>query len=936
MKLSRLLPNVLLGLAAAVPFAAYSAETADPTPDAVAASMVDNLAAFRFDKLGYPQIQFDAIKPVLATPERPHRLLILPIEFSDTSFDRFAGDGRQNERNEAYFRELLFAGDAVKPEAGTLSHYFRHQSRGRYHVAGEVFPTVKLERDLSFYGEPEQSSDGSWRSDKRTRELVEDALRTAVASAPDFPWQDFDLWDPKDFDGDGNRDEGDGYIDRLVLVVAGKAQSSCHGLYKLGEKLNVNSPPDAVSSLTEAERACANLLWPHRSTVATNLDKGPEVDGVENARGGIDLGNGLWLLDYNMQSEYTSVSTFIHEFGHSLGLPDVYARQTNNSTGSWEAMSATTSPLPQELSAWSRTVLGWMEPCVIRPTEFGGDASGSLYLQTMNDWSGDIAAPRIGEACDSAMVILPPKIRRIELANFEEHHGAQALYSGQGNDMLRQLSRSFDLSAVEAGTPVTLRFDTWFEIESDWDYLYIEAASKGGDFQRLMPVDKSAPGDRQSVMPATRGHEGDGSLPGLTGLSGDFDGDGRVESAPGCDPSAERVMAEDRIGSGVEDPCTFAQWVTAEFDLSAYAGSSVSLRFSYYTDTASVEAGALIDNVAIDAIGFSDDFEDGLDGWESDGFTPSPGLHELAVPHFYLLEYRDPNAEFAAVKNYDSGLNGAGFVFYPNGNGGFDAVNTNYRPGVVMWYYNGDYLWSQNDPAINGPGRGFLLVVDSTPQEFELPAVPARYYQRDDEGRTWYEFDDAAQSWLRESFVDVMCFQRQPEFLSQDVTDAERAACLERQARGKPPMEALRWDNRSLIYGYTLINTRLPGGDRMPYKGATTLFDLRIRDGEPQFRLYDRILRNWHAADAPFSLDVFEDGLEVYGVVDGEMRRKKTTPFAPVSSFSDTAPKRYLNPHLPFGGVDTPVSGFAFDLEQPGDKAPAGSRVQVRYRFDSP
>ncbi|MEE4277284.1 MAG: peptidase, partial [Halieaceae bacterium] len=609
-------------------------------------------------------------------------------------------------------------------------------------------------------------------------------------------------------------------------------------------------------------------------------------------------------------------------------------QQTNNSTGSWEAMAATTGPLPQELSAWSRTVLGWMEPCVIRPTAFGGQASGALHLQTMNDWSGDATRPQASDACDSAMVILPPKIRRIELADLDERHGQQAMYSGQGNDMLRQLTRRFDLSSIASGSPLVLSFDTWFEIESDWDYLYVEAAAEDGEFTRLMPVDKSGPDDRQSVMPATRGHEGDGSLPGLTGRSGDFDGDGRVDSAPGCDPEADRVMAEDRIGSDVQDPCSVAQWVTAEFDLSAYAGSTLTLRFTYYTDTASVEAGALIDNVSIDAIGFREDFESGIDGWDSKGFTPSGGLHELAVPHFYLLEYRDPTAEFAAVKNYDAGLVGAGFVFYPNGEGGFDAVNTNYRPGVVMWYYNGDFLWSQNEPAINGPGRGFLLVVDSTPQEFELPGVPSTYYQRDDDGWSWYSFDDEAQNWLRESFLAVMCFQRQPEFFSQDVSEAERAACADMQASGKPPMEALRWDNRSLIYGYTLINTRLPGGERMPYKGASTLFDLRIRNGEPQFRLYDRILRNWHAADAPFALEPYADGLEVYGVVDGEMRRKQARAFAPVSRFRDTSPARYLNPHLPFGGVDTPGSGFAFELEAPGDDAPSGSRVKVRYRFE--
>ncbi|MEM6775573.1 MAG: M6 family metalloprotease domain-containing protein [Pseudomonadota bacterium] len=902
--------------------------------DPVAAAMVENLAAFRFDKLGYPQIQFDAINPVLAGPERPHRLLILPVQFEDTRFERFAGESGQAGLNESYIEELLFAGGAAQPEAGTLSHYFRHQSRGRYHVTGEVFPTVTLKRPLRYYGEPEQSSDGSWRTDKRARDVVQDALQAAVAEQPSFPWQDFDLWDPTDYDGDGERNEADGYLDHLVLVVAGKAQSSCHGLYKLGEKLTVNAPPDQVSRLTPEERDCANLLWPHRATVATNLAKGPQLAELSNRRGGVDLGNGLWLLDYNLQSEYTSVATFIHEFGHSLGLPDVYARQTDNSTGSWEAMSATVGPLPQELSAWSRTVLGWMEPCVLRPREHGGRESGALYLKTMNDWSGNIENPTPGDACDSAMVILPPKLRRIELAEFEATNGRQALYSGQGNDMLRQLFRTFDLGEVPPGTAIALSFDTWFEIESDWDYLYVEAARNDGEFVRLMPVDKDSAEDRNSVMPAIRGHEGDGSRPGLTGWSGDLDGDGRVESAPDCDPAAERVVAEDRIGVEEVDPCRVAQWIRAEFDLSAYAGSTLRLRFSYYTDTAAVEAGALIDNVAIDAIGFRDDFEGAtIDGWDAGGFTLSGGLHELAVPHFYLLEYRDPTAEFAAVKNYDAGLVGVGFAFYPNGEGGFDAVNTNYRPGVVMWYYNGDYLWSQNEPVENGPGKGFLLVVDSTPQEFDLPGVPRRYYQRDDEGWRWYEFDESAQSWLRESYVAVMCFQRQEAFYSQDVSDDERASCAASRSVGKPPMEALRWENRSLLYGYTLINTLLPGGERMPHKSASTLFDLRIRDDKPQFRLRDAVLRNWHSADAPFALEPYADGLEVYGVVDGEMRRKSATAFAPVSTFSDAEAPRYLNPHLPFGGAAVPDTGFSFALKPPWVDAPPGSRVRVEYRW---
>jgi immune inhibitor A len=923
------LASVIKGLSLAVSIAALNAAT-QAAPDPGAAAIVDNLEALRFDKLGHPQIKSDSIQPVLAPADSPHKLLVLPVRLADTSYDRFDGMPDQEEQNRAYFQDLLFGGGAATPRAGTLSHYYRHQSRGRYNITGDIFPVVELPKPLVHYGKPVQSADGQWRNDERAGDLVKEAIKAAHAMNPDFPWADYDRWDPTDFDSDGNRDEPDGYLDHFVLIVAGKGQSSCQGLYKLGDKLNVNAAPDAFDDLTPDEQACAARIWPHRSAITENLGQGPSMDGVVNARGGIDIGNGMWVLDYNMQSEYTSVATFIHEFGHSLGLPDVYARQTNNSTGSWEAMSSTTSPEPQELSAWSRIILGWMTPCVVRPPEHDGDSRGSLYLQTMNDWSGNPAAPDASKACDSAMVILPPKFRDIEMGPLADNNGTQAAYSGQGNDVRRSLSRSFDLSDV--GSPVTLAFDTWFEIESEWDYLYIEAAGDDGVYRRIMPTDKSAADDNSSVMPAGKGHEGEGSLPGFTGLSGDVSGDNKVASAPGCDPNAERVQAEDQVGSDAVDPCTVAQWVHAEFDLSEFAGTTVKIRFNYFTDGAAVENGALIDNVSIAAIDFFDDFEsESISGWDNQGFSLSSGSHHLAVPHYYLLEYRDPYATLDAVKNYDANLARApGFSFYPGTDGGMKALNVNYRAGVVMWYANGEYLWSQNEPAQFGPGNGFLLVVDSTPQEYEVEDLPAQYFMQED-GWSWWEFDAEAQPLLKQHYMDVMCFQRKPSYYPSFVDEAMAEGCVDAMVDGAPAVESLYWDQRRLLYGYNIINTLLPGAEQRARKGNGSLFDVRERGGEVQFRLYDRALRNMHAADAPFALEAFEAGVETYAPVDGEMRLQSQRAFAPVSRFSDDQP--YLNPHLPFGGAAIPEVGFSYELKAPGRRAPAGSRVRIDYRW---
>ncbi len=916
------LAGALLGLAPL----GYAAD------DDASRDLVKHLGQFAFDKLGHPQIQSDSIQPALAGPERPHKLLILPVRFTDKGYDRFAGDEEQDSLNRAYFQELLFAGGAKSPEPGTLSHYFWHQSRGRYNVTGDIFPVVELDQPLHYYGRPVQSSDGSWRNDERSTDLVVDALRAAYKSQPDFPWQDYDQWDPEDHDGDGNRDEPDGYIDHFILIVAGKGQASCQGLYKLGEKLNTNAPADAFDSLTADEQACADRIWPHRFSLSYNLGKGPALNGHTNARGGVDIGNGLWVLDYNMQSEYTEAATFIHEFGHSLGLPDIYASQTNNSTASWEAMSGTTSPWPQELSAWSRMVLGWMQPCVVEPATLGGAKSGQLALKTMNDWSGEAGYRTPDGQCDAAMVILPPKIRTIELGPLQAGQGKQAAYSGQGNSMNRTLQRRFDLSNLTAGEPVVMSLDAWFVIEAEWDYLYVEAAGADGVYRRLMPTDKDAVADNRSVMPSGKGHEGKGSLPGFTGRSGDLDGDGKVETATGCDPNQDRTLAEDRVGTEASDPCEQSQWVQASFDLSTYAGGPVDIRFTYFTDMAAVEDGALLDNIRIDAIGFRENFEgDDLNGWQSEGFTLSGGSHALPVPHFYLLEYRDPYTEFATVKNYDTSLAIPSFSFYPDDQG-MAALNVNYRPGVLMWYYNGEYLWSQNEPAQSGPGRGFLLVVDANPQEFNIPVLPDKYFKQEDGWSNW-ELDESAQPLLHKGFVDTMCFQRRPGYYSTDTTEADRKRCLDALQNGLPPMEGLSWDNRPLMYGYTIINELLPGADRRARKSGSTLFDLRLREGKTQYRLYDRVLRNLHSADAPFAVTDFANGVETWRGVDGVMLRQSSTPFKAVSRFSDNAPNRYLSPKLPFGSADIPDSGFEFSLRAPDDEAGEGTRVLIDYRW---
>ena len=96
------------------------------------------------------------------------------------------------------------------------------------------------------------------------------------------------------------------------------------------------------------------LYWPHRSTVTHQGKRWPYFIVPE---GGRSMGN---------------ISVLCHEFGHLLGLPDLYARpESPGSEGMsiWCAMSnQAPNGRPQHFSAWCKEQLGWLKPAVIDPS----------------------------------------------------------------------------------------------------------------------------------------------------------------------------------------------------------------------------------------------------------------------------------------------------------------------------------------------------------------------------------------------------------------------------------------------------------------------------------------------------------------------------------------------------------------------------------------
>jgi len=921
----RLVPLLAATLLASPALAAPAKGPADLA--AARARMVSDLATLHFERLGNPVLHWDHIPPVYAPRERPHMLLVVLVEFADLGFVRFGGDAEQGKKLAAWYQDYLFDEGYSRPD--TLSDYYRSQSLGTYHIGGQVLAPVKLARPRRDYGSPKRPKGGSWRNDSETEGMVEEALGLAVQQHPGVPWTDFDRWDPTDFDGDGVLDEADGYLDHFVLIYAGGGQASCHLLHKLSDALTPNVGPEVLDGLAPEARECADRLWPHRFSVQKREGQGPLVEGRTNARGGTPLSPSLWVLDYNMQSEYTSASTFIHEFGHSIGLPDLYARASTNSTGLWDVMSATRSPSPQNMSAWSRMMLGWLVPSVVLPPSHGGRKVQSAYLRALDEPAGDREIDRAASErglTRAVMAVLPPKTRELSLTKLPSTSGTQALYSGQGNQQNRTVELRLDLRTVRAAA-LTLSFDAWWEIEAGWDFAYLETSTDGGrTWRRRVPTDRGH-------MPAKHGHDGKETLPGFTGLSGDLDGDGKNEGSAGCDPAVELKHGEDKAGQE-KSPCLVPSWVRPSFDVSDLRGHRARVRLRYFTDMAAVMRGILIDNVTLEGGEISEDFEGRLGrAWRLGGFTASSGRHTLLVPHYYLFEYRDPYPAAGGEHRYDAALARPFYHFYSDPAAGvMRALRVRPRPGVVAWYYNGAYAWSENEPTENGQGRGYLLVVDSNPNELRLPGLDRWFVGTPTAYDTHYDVKaEAAQRALTEAYYRTICYVRSADYRPRDLDPAALSKACTADAA---PVAGLAVDDKRLMYTYQVVNELLPGQDRDAVQRAGELLDYKVRKGERRFRVRDRSLRHLHSYDAPFSLTPFSGGVELFDIGPEGLKRASASPHPATRAFSDATPSRWLNPKLYFGGVALPDERFAFELAEPKEGAPDGARVKVWLLFD--
>jgi immune inhibitor A len=353
-----------------------------------------------------------------------------------------------------YYRDLYFGDGEL---ADSLKSYYERQSSGRYSVEGMVTDFTTVPYNQARYGRSNGYpcagnvcsntwnlvSDGmtQWVADQKAAGRTDEQIKRTVAQ--------YDIRDRYDFDGDGNFDEPDGYIDRFQIIHSGGDQADGDPIY--GE----------------------DAIWSHRWKAFQGTGQGPTVGGTPNPDGGTQIGNtGIWVADYTVQPENGGISVVAHEYGHDLGLPDHYdtAASGDNPVSWWTLMAQSRvsaagdqgiGTRAADLGVWDKLQLGWLD---YETVVAGQDRTIDLGPHEYNS-----------EKAQGVAVVLPDKQIATTLPTPPE--GTQQWYSGAGDDYRASMSRT-DLT-VPAGT-TTLSLKAAWNIEEDYDYGYFEVEAPAG------------------------------------------------------------------------------------------------------------------------------------------------------------------------------------------------------------------------------------------------------------------------------------------------------------------------------------------------------------------------------------------------------------------------------------------------------------------------
>lgn len=235
------------------------------------------------------------------------------VEYQDVKFTL-------DDPKDYFTRMLNEEGFSDYHATGSARDFFINSSYGQFEPEFDVFGPVTLMHERAFYG----GNDSYYGQDNAPQKMVIEACRQLN---PDVDFSQYDR-------------DGDGYIDNVFVFYAGRGEASG------GE---------------------ADCVWPHAWTIDEAEPSATYMfDGVRLNR--YACSNEWEMSDYGGERP-VGVGTFIHEFSHVMGLPDLYSTQYVPGTftpGEWSAMDYgpynNDGCTPPQYSVFERYALGYIDP----------------------------------------------------------------------------------------------------------------------------------------------------------------------------------------------------------------------------------------------------------------------------------------------------------------------------------------------------------------------------------------------------------------------------------------------------------------------------------------------------------------------------------------------------------------------------------------------
>ncbi|MBR6492462.1 MAG: M6 family metalloprotease domain-containing protein [Paludibacteraceae bacterium] len=317
---------------------------------------------------------------------------------------------------------------------GSVRQYFYDQSSGAYNPQFDIYGPVTVGNNYAHYA-------------NRASKLVLEACALMDDSL------DFSLYDT----------DGDGTVDLTYCLYAGPPASDGNYIDKTW-----------ISN-------SSNLVWPHYHTISaagtyglTSTFDGKKIDEYEVSS---ELDG---CFSSATKAVMAGVGLACHEFGHGLGLPDIYSttdQTTHKTCGQWDVMDYgcynNNVHTPPCYSAYERWFMGWLTPQLI-------NKAANVTLQALSSSNTAAYITTSGEAIST---VTRPNPNLFYMLENRQPTGWDAYLPGHGLIITRINYRSTwwtgNTVNVTAGN---LGIDL---IEADGDAPTYQAGVKNGFYGKL-------------------------------------------------------------------------------------------------------------------------------------------------------------------------------------------------------------------------------------------------------------------------------------------------------------------------------------------------------------------------------------------------------------------------------------------------------------------